>query len=309
MARQVDQGLDMMNLSKMNLLLLLPLLVTACAEIDSSEPEDDLIDESFSGADGKSDAFGLSENSDEAEGVLDLVNSITGELYLQQETGIGPRAAKAILKFRNGPDGSLGGYDDRRITSLQMLDAIPYVGVTAFGKLLAYAEAEGYVTVNPYRTPCTGTMVTKSELQTLTVNGTRTLGMGGAWQRTRHCNGPLGCGPWSAPTKRTRAYGGTSYYIAPGNNEISFITRIQNDRYTDVSWQFGLTPKDSGSQLRPLSQRFSFWDGVSSRWTGDLVDAKIVFTGHCFQASGRTGSTNPSTGTVTELELVYAQEF
>ena len=95
-------------------------------------------------SDGKADAFGVTEGSPEALGVLALVNG-ADYATLHDHAKVEKRAAKNIVAHRDGSDGIDGTADDNPFDTLKELDAIPYVGPAAFKKLLAYARAQGFV--------------------------------------------------------------------------------------------------------------------------------------------------------------------
>jgi hypothetical protein len=114
-------------------------LLTACSS--SSEPGD-AIDDDFVGG-GKADGA-ISEGSPDALGVLAVVNTLD-QSTLDEDVGLDARAAAGIAKHRAAADGSLGTADDDRFDTLVELDQVPYVGKIAFGKLLAFARANGFV--------------------------------------------------------------------------------------------------------------------------------------------------------------------
>jgi len=65
----------------------------------------------------------------------------TEQALLDDAGGLDSRAAAKITAYRNGPDGVSPSSDDVDFTDIGELDAIPYVGNTAFEKLGAYAAA------------------------------------------------------------------------------------------------------------------------------------------------------------------------
>ncbi len=117
-------------------LVLFALAVFGCADgletesLDAGDP-----DESFLG-DGKSDSiFSIEEGSNEAEGILELVNTASlAVLDDPTEVGLDHRAATNIVSHR----------DRESIDTLRELDSIPWVGRRAFGRLYHYAESHGY---------------------------------------------------------------------------------------------------------------------------------------------------------------------
>lgn len=116
-------------------------LLGACTDLEHEL--EDARDATF--ADGKADGFEIREGSPEAVGVLALANEASAS-SLRTVVGLSTRAANAIVAARKGEDGALLTDDDQILWSLEELDALPYVGITALEKLSAFASAEGYVT-------------------------------------------------------------------------------------------------------------------------------------------------------------------
>jgi hypothetical protein len=116
-------------------------LAAACAATD--EPFDDELDDSFLN-DGKADGGGIAEGTPDAIGVLRVSNELT-YAQLKADVRLDKRAAGNMVKHRDGVDAIAGTADDDHFDTLVELDAISYVGPVAFGKLLAYARAHGYV--------------------------------------------------------------------------------------------------------------------------------------------------------------------
>jgi hypothetical protein len=104
-----------------------------------SNAGDDRDDRFVSG--GKADGA-VAEGSPEALGVLAVVNMLSTDA-LDDDVGLDSRAAKNITSHRDGATASAS--DDDPFDTLAELDAIPYVGPVAFGKLLDYAHAHGFV--------------------------------------------------------------------------------------------------------------------------------------------------------------------
>ncbi|MBA3393458.1 MAG: hypothetical protein H0T89_12485 [Deltaproteobacteria bacterium] len=106
--------------------------VAACSLGGDGDDTGDARDDEFL-SDGKADGA-IADGSPEALGVLEVANTLTRD-ELDDAVGLDSRAANNIV--------------DRRATAafatLAELDAVPYVGTTAFAKLLAYAIANGYV--------------------------------------------------------------------------------------------------------------------------------------------------------------------
>ncbi|HNS97650.1 MAG TPA: 5'-nucleotidase C-terminal domain-containing protein [Polyangiaceae bacterium] len=114
----------------------------ACGGNNSTSPsgsgQEDGADDTF-WVDGKADVGGIAEGSAEACGVLAVANDSTFE-QLKTDVGLSVKAAKNIVAYRQGSDGTLGTGDDGYFDSLDELDKVKYVGPVAFSKLATYAK-------------------------------------------------------------------------------------------------------------------------------------------------------------------------
>ncbi len=130
----------------------LPILL-ACSTVvgcgSEAEPDEsaDAADAPF--ARGKADGSVPDEGSVLALAVLRVANELSYE-ELDDSTsdggvGLDRRAAQGIVERRAGLDGSEPTADDTPFETLAQLDAVPYVGPRALSRLLAYAQAGGYV--------------------------------------------------------------------------------------------------------------------------------------------------------------------
>lgn len=117
--------------------------LTACeTPMEDSDPldgENDVI------PDGKADG-GIDANSVEAIAVLDLVNDrmLTFEA-LDDDARLNRIAADRIMEHRAGADGEHNTDDDNFFDDLKELDDVFFVGKSAFSRLLAYADDQGYL--------------------------------------------------------------------------------------------------------------------------------------------------------------------
>jgi hypothetical protein len=93
-------------------------------------------DDSFT-SDGKLDGFTCT--AAEAAAILQAANTAT-RATLKNDVGLADKAVDNIIAVREGDDEHAGTADDVELTSLAQLDAIPYIGPTAFGKLLQYVH-------------------------------------------------------------------------------------------------------------------------------------------------------------------------
>ncbi len=95
----------------------------------------------------------------EAEAVLDyanqpLANQTDGVVFLTElDTELNRRSAESIVEARAGADGTFGTADDGRFSSLDDLDALPWVGRGALRQLFVLAEANGFFVTTA---PCDG---------------------------------------------------------------------------------------------------------------------------------------------------------
>ena len=115
------------------------LVATGCVAAAPSDGSDDTFV-----TNGKTDTGGISEGSPEATGVLAVVDALS-EDRLRSDVGLADEAASHIAAH------------GASFQSLAELDAVPYVGPIAFGKLLVYAKANGYVDGSTSGTPTVGT--------------------------------------------------------------------------------------------------------------------------------------------------------
>jgi phosphatidylserine/phosphatidylglycerophosphate/cardiolipin synthase-like enzyme len=118
------------------------LLALGCSEA----PEADLADGEFDAIPtGKADGA-IDPESDEARAVLLLVNDPEVDRdELDHDARLDARAARNIIEHRNGDDGIVGTDDDDAIDDIAELDDISWVGPRAFGRLIDYAVAQGYL--------------------------------------------------------------------------------------------------------------------------------------------------------------------
>lgn len=86
------------------------------------------------------------EGTPQAYGVLGLLNdAATTFEILDDVVRLDRRAAENLIAHRDGADGVYGTSDDDAFDDIAEVDAVPYVGPAALDRLLAFAEAEGYV--------------------------------------------------------------------------------------------------------------------------------------------------------------------
>ncbi len=130
--------------------LMIPLALVALSACegatDDPSPTVDDRDDVF-GTDGKAD--GLAEDACLTANVLRRVNAPDLSAEGLKADGVHAQAARELAALRAGEDGVMGTGDDRRVRTLAMLDAVPYVGPAALNQLAkvagkACAGAERY---------------------------------------------------------------------------------------------------------------------------------------------------------------------
>jgi hypothetical protein len=148
--------------------------------------------------DGKTDTGGITEGSPEAAAVLELANT-TSRADLGGEIGLAVKAADNIAAVRDGDDGNAGTSDDARFSTLAQLDAVPFVGPQAFGKLLQYARDNDLIGDGPTATDdpfdpaaCSGAPMTMAAARARPAN----LGSYQLTIRSRRCTGTT-CTAWA----------------------------------------------------------------------------------------------------------------
>ncbi|MEZ4460543.1 MAG: endonuclease [bacterium] len=115
------------------------LLFTAACADDSAQEIHDGADDAFL-VSGKADVPNtIHENTPEARAILRVVNTYSRHKLIEK-TDLYWRSAAEITDFREGPDGKIGTDDDRVVFTLSELDAVPYVGKTAFQRLRRYVN-------------------------------------------------------------------------------------------------------------------------------------------------------------------------
>lgn len=195
---------------------------------------------------------------------------------------------------------------------MKELDGVPYVGPATFAKLLDYAHANGFVTANPFETPCEGSPITLEELQGLSANGTAKLPSGATWTRTRTCNGALGCGPWSKPIKLGMPVDTTTSVMAIGA-DIHIQTEFRHSRPLPTSleeetryrWDFDVELTPTGG-ARDLIGWYHYVYGATTGVSRRLEDASATFTSSCLSLTGRHRIGSPMT---TETEVMQLTTF
>ncbi len=111
----------------------------------------------------------ISAGSPEEAAVLALVNDpAVDQALLDDDVALDARAATNIIAHRDGADTLVGTADDDLFDTIGELDDISYVGQSALAKLLAYAQANGYM-------PGTAAP-TQAELDYVTLAVANTLG-------------------------------------------------------------------------------------------------------------------------------------
>jgi hypothetical protein len=124
----------------------LSLFLAACGGIDGPLSSSELVQAEEDAV--VSTASALTEGSADAVGILDFLDAqSTTFRVLDIDARLHRRTARAIVHYRNGPDGVHGTTDDNRITSVQELDDIRFVGGRSIAAILVYCEIHGLIPV------------------------------------------------------------------------------------------------------------------------------------------------------------------
>ena len=90
----------------------------------------------------------LVEGSPDAVGLLNFLNSSDTNLeVLDVDARLDKRSANGLIHHRNGPDRTLGTWDDNLFDSVEEVDAIKWVGGKTIQRILGYATDLGFVPV------------------------------------------------------------------------------------------------------------------------------------------------------------------
>ncbi|MFO0748223.1 MAG: nuclease A inhibitor family protein [Myxococcota bacterium] len=88
----------------------------------------------------------LADGSPQAVGLLGFLNDVkTTVAVLDLDVGLDVRAAQALVAHRDGKDGKNGTKDDDRFDTVAEVDAVSWVGTSAFDKLLSYCAGHGWL--------------------------------------------------------------------------------------------------------------------------------------------------------------------
>ncbi|MEE2961074.1 MAG: hypothetical protein VYA34_10060 [Myxococcota bacterium] len=90
--------------------------------------------------------MGLTEGSSEAVGMLHFLNAFSTDFeVLDDDAELDRRAAKNLIRHRNGRDNRHGSRDDNPFDSIAEVDDVRYVGRTALKKILKYARDHEFI--------------------------------------------------------------------------------------------------------------------------------------------------------------------
>jgi hypothetical protein len=115
----------------------LALATLLACDADPTEPEADGRDDAIVPG-GKADGIETASPA-EIDAILALAN-MASHFTLDVEVRLDVRAANGIVAHRSGPDGIDGTDDDNPFENLAELDAVPWVGPRAFGKMLDWVR-------------------------------------------------------------------------------------------------------------------------------------------------------------------------
>jgi hypothetical protein len=107
------------------------------------------------------------------------VATLRSPLALAVVGGLARRAAAAIAAARAGRDGRLGTADDRELTSLAALDAVPFVGVGAAQRLFRHADEGGFIDALRARLPAAPRLIAIGDYHGDLASARRALALAG----------------------------------------------------------------------------------------------------------------------------------
>ena len=139
---RVALGARMLRLSNIAVVVLASLI--GCASEGAIDDEDGR-DDSFT-TDGKLDGFQCTPA--EAAAILQVANTAS-LATLKTDVMLSDKAADNIVAVRKGDDEVVHTADDVEFGTLAQLDAVPYIGPTAFAKLLQYVHDADLVAASP----------------------------------------------------------------------------------------------------------------------------------------------------------------
>ncbi len=161
---------------------------------------------------------GLTEGSADARGVLKLVNEGSAA-QLTTGAGVVSRTAKSILARR----------DLSPLTTLAQLYAVKYVGTVSMQRLLDYARAHGYVSLDDPMPTCEGAPPAGEVVFTGGLQSTF----------TRTCTAAGVCTPWKAQ--------GYAQSVRPDNGARSLLVSSQGGFYLRAQVGAGYTIEGGGT--------------------------------------------------------------
>ncbi len=256
----------------------------------SAEPEDGA-DDAFL-TDGKADGS-IVDGSPEAAGVLRVANTLD-YTTLHGDVKLGAKTARSLISARNGADGIPGTADDVTFTTLEQLDAVPYIGPIALGHMLAYAKAQGWVTpsIDPFDpASCTGAAMTQQQALAYFAPAATAAAIAPyhVHIRSRACNTLTGCAGWQ-----------------PANWQLSTWAGPESEQPVDgmldvqlVSGTVNLSPR---ADFCNPNESISSCGSVSAAQSCSAFDLPITPTDACGGSAGAMLGTTAATltGVVTD---------
>jgi hypothetical protein len=318
---------------------LIPLATLTCFTVtagcvDADDAEDGEGDSFLT--DGKSDAHGIADDSLEASGILTMLQSATFQ-NLDVAAKLSSRAAREIVKHRQGRDALDGTADDNQIDTLAELDAVPYVGAAVFQSLLEHAEASRWMTksTDPFdprfcvgdRPLSSGTFLGWFSRGAL--SATVPLGEGRLLMRTRNCNATTGCTNWSYTSDgsgfEAQRSGGFTYQpkvqistyqplraatveVSADGSYASFTLEANLQYVLGMNTSCRLAAATGDAPLYPSDCAQTNQEGDRLMFVGDQNYPEQLHVGeHCARFFYRR--TAGTTSTWTERELAYVARY
>jgi hypothetical protein len=268
-----------------------------------TDPAIDGRDDSFV-TDGKSDTGGVAEGTPEAAAVLYVANT-TSPADLVGAVGLAQRAADNLVAVRVGDDGLPGTTDDATFHTLAALDAVPFIGPIAFGKLLAYARDNDLVgdvpsgTQDPFDpASCAGPAMTMATARSLWNSGHAELGTYQLAVRTR-TSATASWQPFDITRFEWRQDTTGRILLASYNGEIkvNLEARTCYSYYNSADLIVGTSCDGVGQDLHcstygePSHCNYDGSDPIERAFDGSYITFNGVLADHCVQLISHSATT------------------
>ncbi|MGE5185303.1 MAG: hypothetical protein ACM31C_24710 [Acidobacteriota bacterium] len=284
-------------------------LLASCAV--NSEPEDGANDTFLS--DGKADG-GIQEGSPEAAGVLRVANEVD-YATLHGTVKLSSRAAHNIVAARP-------------FTTLKQLDDVPYVGPIALAHMLAYAEAQGWVTSPPPTTDpfdpasCTGAPITQQQALAYFAPAATEAAIAPYHVsiRSRACNQLTGCAGWQPASWRLNSWAGAiseapvdgmlDFQLASGTVELSPRADFCNPNESiSTCASVSAASQSCSAPSLPISTTNACGGSAPAQLGTSAITLAGIVTDHCTRLAAHAADAPDANGSYTEYDAVVLATY